>query len=91
MTGNLPPRWVPVLIKEVNGRILAGEISSIYDEGSMIKLEKVSILEVVGLKQGLEPIYATKRKSINYAFIKVEDIVHWETLPSYLKLNDSKF
>lgn len=57
----------------------------------MIKLEKVSILEVVGLKQGLEPIYATKRKSINYAFIKVEDIVHWETLPSYLKLNDSKF
>jgi hypothetical protein len=79
---------VPVLIKEISGRILAGEIGSIYENGSMIKLEKVALLEVVGLGQGLEPIYGYKAKSIKYAFIKVEDIVHWENLPSYLKLKE---
>jgi hypothetical protein len=47
---------VPVIIKEISGRILAGEITSIYDNGSMIKVEKVSLLEVVGFKQGLEPL-----------------------------------
>jgi hypothetical protein len=76
---------VPVIIKEVSGRILAGEIASIYENGSMIKLEKVSLLEVVGFKQGLEPLYGYKSKSIKFAFIKVEDIVHWENLPDYLR------
>jgi len=76
---------VPVLIKEISGRILAGEIASIYENGSMIKLEKVALLEVVGLGHGLEPIYAYKTKSVKYAFIRVEDIVHWENLPDYLK------
>ncbi len=79
---------MPVLIKEIDGRILAGEIASIFDEGFMIKLEKVSLLEVVGLGPGLEPIYNYKTKSIKFAFIKVEDIIHWENLPSYLKLKD---
>jgi len=79
---------VPVIIKEISGRILAGEIASIYENGSMIKLEKVSLIEVVGLRHGLEPIYAYKTKSIKYAFIRVEDIVHWENLPSYLKLKE---
>ncbi len=79
---------MPVLIKEIDGRILAGEITSIFNEGSMIKLEKISLLEVVGLKEGLEPIYDYKTKSIKYAFIRVEDIVHWENLPCYLKLKD---
>jgi len=79
---------VPVIIKEISGRILAGEIASIYENGSMIKLEKVSLIEVVGLGHGLEPIYGYKTKSIKYAFIRVEDIVHWENLPSYLKLKE---
>lgn len=85
---NLPPRHFPVLIKEISGRVLAGEIASIYNEGTMIKLEKVSLLEVVGLKHGLEPIYAFKKNPIRYAFIKAEDIVEWESLPSYLKLKE---
>jgi len=79
---------VPVIIKEISGRILAGEIASIYENDTMIKLEKVSLIEVVGLRHGLEPIYGFKTKSIKYAFIRVEDIVHWENLPSDLKLKE---
>jgi hypothetical protein len=82
---NLPPRNVPVLIKELDGRILAGKVASIYNEGAMIKLEKVSILQVVGLKEGLEPIYDYKKESIKFAFIRTENIVHWELLPENLK------
>ena len=67
---------------------MAGEITSIYENGSMIKVEKVSLLEVIGLGHGLEPIYGHKAKSIRYAFVKVEEIVHWENLPSYLKLKE---
>jgi hypothetical protein len=84
----LPPRGVPLLIKEVNGRILAGEIASIYEEDTMIKLEKVSVLEVVGMKHGLEPIYDYRAKSIRFAFVRVKEIAHWENLPKYLKLQD---
>ena len=79
---------MPVIIREISGRILAGEVASIYNEGSMIKVRKVSLIEVVGLKHGLEPIYAFKPKSIRNAFIKVEDIVYWENLPTYLKLSE---
>jgi hypothetical protein len=77
-----------VLIKEISGRILAGEIRSIYEEGTMIQLEKVSLLEVVGMKHGLEPIYGFKKNPIRFVTIKTEDIVHWENLPSYLKLKE---
>jgi hypothetical protein len=79
---------VPVLIKEISGRILAGEIASIYEDGALIKLEKVSLLEVIGLGKGLEPIYGHKAKKIKHAYIRVEEIVHWENLPSYLKLRE---
>jgi hypothetical protein len=83
---DLPPVHIPVLIKELSGRVLAGEIASIYEDGKMIKLEKVSLLEVVGLKERLEPIYGFKKKSIRFAYIRTDEIVHWEELPSYLKL-----
>jgi hypothetical protein len=85
---NIPPRHIPVLIKELDGRILAREVASIYENGSVVKLEKVSLLEVVGVKHGLEPIYRFKKNPIRFAYIKTEDIVHWENLPSYLKLKD---
>lgn len=89
---DLPPRKTPVLIKEIDGRILAGEITSIFDERKKIKLERVIVLEVVGLRAGLEPIYAEVKSTriINYAFIEVEDIVHWEPLPGYLRLREKK-
>jgi hypothetical protein len=83
----LPPRSVPILIKELDGRVLAGEIVSIYEEGTMIKLEKVCMLEVIGLKEGLEPIFSYKKKSIKYASIRTDEIVHWELLPDYLKVH----
>ena len=70
----------------MSGRVLAGEVVSIYEEGAMIRLDKVSILEVVGFKHGLEPIYGFKKNPIRHAFIKTEDIVFWENLPNYLKL-----
>jgi hypothetical protein len=85
---NLPPRSVPILIKEESGRILAGVVATIYNDNTMLRLDKVSLLEVVGMKRGLEPIYNCKAKSIRYAFIRVDDIVHWEKLPDYLKLQD---
>ena len=88
MDRELPPRHVPVLIKEENGRILGGEVTTIYNEDTMIRVDKVVLLEVVGIKHGLEPIYSYKSKSIKYAFIRVEDIIHWEKLPSYLKLQE---
>ena len=84
---DIPPLREKVLIKQLSGRILAGEVGTIYNNNSMLRLDKVSIVEVIGLKQGLEPIYSFKRKSIKYAFIKTEDIIHWEKLPDYLKLD----
>lgn len=87
---NIPPRSVPVLIKEISGRIVAGEITSIYENGSMIKVETIGLLEAIGFKKGLEPIYRLKAQTIKFAFIKVDDIVHWEPLPEYLKKEKNK-
>ncbi len=59
---------MPVLIKLESGRILAGIVATICNEDTMLRLDKVALVEIVGLKDGLEPIYAFQTKPINVRF-----------------------
>ena len=70
----------------MSGRILAGEIASIYEDGKIIKLEKVRLLEVIGLQEHLEPIYGYRKNPFQFAYVRTDEIVHWENLPDYLKV-----
>ena len=70
--------------------MLGGIITDIVIQrnGTAARLSKVSILEIRGLKRGLEPIYDKKSKINGFVNIPLDTIVFWENLPDYLKLED---
>ena len=86
MSIEFPPKSIPLLIREFNGRILSGIITAIDHKRKMIRLSQVSVLEVIGLKSGLEPIYDKKRNIVGFVDISAETIIHWEKLPDYLEI-----
>ena len=88
MSLGTPPKSVPLIIRQFNGRVLSGVVIDIDHQRSMIRVTRISILEVVGLKKGLEPIYGKKAKVRGFLDIPIDTIVHWESLPDYLKLED---
>ncbi len=61
MSIEYPPKFVGLLIRDFSGKIIAGTITSIDHRQKIVRVSDVSILEIVGLKHGLEPIY-DKRK-----------------------------
>jgi hypothetical protein len=79
---------VPLLIRDFNGRIIAGTITEIDSRRQTFRVTNVSILEQVGFKHGLEPIYDVKKKVAGFVDLSLESITHWENLPHYLKLKD---
>jgi hypothetical protein len=85
-----PPKNVPIMIRELSGRMLSGIITGMHKrrDGSYVaELSKVSILEIRGLKSGLEPIYDKKTKINGPVNVPFDRIVFWEKLPDYLKLD----
>ena len=88
MSLDLPPGSTPVLIRQLNGRILSGIITEIDRQKKVLKLSEVTRLEVVGLGSRLDSIYG-KRDKINGIFeVPIDTLVYWEKLPDYLKLGD---
>ena len=87
MSADLPPRSTPVLIRQFNGRILSGLVTEIDHHKGVLKLSRVTRLEVIGLKHGLDAIY-DKIEKINGIFeVPLDTLVYWEKLPDYLKLD----
>ena len=80
-----PPKAVPLLIKDFNGKIIAGIVTLIDYRTKMFRVSKVTILEIVGMKKGLEPIYGIKRKVGGFEDLSLGTISHWESLPDYLQ------
>jgi hypothetical protein len=64
----LPPKSTPVLVKQFNGRILSGIVTEIDHQREVLKLSRVTRLEVVGLDGKLDSIYGKRRRST--AFLK---------------------
>ena len=88
MSVDLPPKSIPVLIRQFNGRILSGIVTEIDHERQVLKLSKVSRLEVVGLGSRLDMIYGKKSKINGIFDVPIDTLVYWERLPDYLKLGD---
>ena len=84
----IPPKFVPLLIRDFNGKIIGGTIIEVDQRLRTFKVSDVLILEIVGLKHGLEPIYGVKRKMGGFETLSLESISHWEDLPKYLKLKE---
>ena len=90
MSADSPPKNVPIMIRELSGRMLSGIIVGMYTrrDGSFVtQLSRVSILEIRGLRKGLEPIYDKKSKINGLVNVPLDRIVFWEKLPDYLKLD----
>ena len=83
---DLPPKSIPVLIRQFNGRILSGIVTEIDHEKAVLKLSKVTRLEVIGLKSRLDMIYGKKAKINGIFEVPIDTLVYWEKLPDYLKL-----
>jgi hypothetical protein len=81
----IPPKFVPLLIRDFNGKIIAGTITQIDQRSKMFRVSDVLVLELVGFKHGLEPIYGVKRRGGRFEVLSLETISHWENLPEYLK------
>jgi len=84
---SVPPRSVPVIIRQFNGRLLLGIVTQIDSDRSILRLSKVSLLEVVGLRGELEPIYAVKSKIRGYFEVPIDTIIHWENAPDSLPVD----
>jgi len=84
----LPPRSLPVLIRQQNGRILAGIVVEVDRKKGQVRLSHVTLLSVVGLKSKLNPIYKKSAKINGILEIPIESIALWEKLPSYIKLEE---
>ena len=90
MSTDSPPKNVPIMIRELSGRMLSGIITGMYKrrDGSYVaELSKVSILEIRGLKSGLEPIYIKKSNINGIVNVPLDRIVFWEKLLNNLKLD----
>ena len=75
-------------MRDFSGKIIAGTITSIDYRQKIVRVSEVTILEIVGLKHGLEPIYDVKRKVGGFTDISLETLVHWENLPEYLEIEE---
>jgi len=84
----LPPKSLPVLIRQQNGRILAGIVVEVDRKKGQVRLSHVILLSVVGLKSKLDPIYEKSGKIKGILEIPIESIALWEKLPAYIKLED---
>ncbi|HYB04757.1 MAG TPA: hypothetical protein VED17_09860 [Nitrososphaerales archaeon] len=58
-----PPKNIELLIRDFNGKIISGIVTSIDLRERTFRVSKVQILEIVGLKKGLDPIYGVKKKT----------------------------
>ena len=85
-----PPKNAELLIRDFNGKIISGIVTSIDQRQKTFRVAKVQILEVVGLKKGLDPIYGVKKKTGGFEVLSLESISHWEPLPDYLKGGDER-
>ena len=85
-----PPRNVELLIRDFKGKIISGIVTSIDPRQKTVRVSKVQILEIVGLKKGLDPIYGVKKKTGGFEVLSLESISHWELLQDYLKLKDNE-
>ena len=81
---SLPPLSTRVIIRQFNGRALLCSVDKIND--SAVKLSKVYLLEVVGLRGASSPIYGIKLK-LGSLEIPIESIIHWEIAPSDLGIS----
>ena len=81
----IPPKFVPLLIRDFSRKIIGGIITEIDQRLRTFKVSDVLILEIIGLKRGLEPIYGVKMKTSGFETLSLETISHWENLPEYLK------
>jgi hypothetical protein len=84
---DLPPKSTPVLIRQFNGRIISGIVTEIDHEKEILKLSKVTRLEIIGLGSRLDSIYGKKTKINGIFEIPIKTLVYWEKLPEYLKLD----
>ena len=90
LSADSPPKNVPIMIRELSGRMLSGMITGMHTrrDGSFVaQLSRVSILEIRGLGKGLEPIYDKKSRINGIVNVPLDKIVFWEKLPDYLKLD----
>ena len=87
MSAELPPRSTPVLIRQFNGRILSGIVSEIDHQKGVLKLSRVTRLEVIGLKHGLDAISGKVAEISGIFQVPIDTLVYWEKLPDYLKLD----
>ena len=88
MCAYLPPKSLPVLIREDNGRILAGIVEEIDRAKGVIRLSNVSLLAVVGLKTKLDAIYMKTGKIHGIVEVPIERIAHWQKLPRNISLDN---
>jgi hypothetical protein len=87
VSAELPPKLTPVLIRQFNGRILSGIVTEIDHQKEVLKLSKVTRLEVVGLGSRLDSIYGKKAKINGIFEVPIDTLVYWEKLPDYLGLD----
>ena len=80
-----PPKFEPLLIRDFNGKIISGIVTEIDFRNKTFKVSNISILEQIGFKHGLEPIYGIKRKVGGFEVLSLETVSHWEKLPDNLR------
>jgi len=85
LSNEYPPKSVRLLIRDFSGKIIAGTVTAIDYRRQIVRVSNVTILEIVGLKHGLEPIYDVKRKVGGFTDLSLETLVYWENLPDYLE------
>ena len=76
-----PPLSSPVIIRQEGGRTILGEVVKVDRRKGLLQLAKASILEVVGLRRSLEPIYSKKVALDGSIVIPIQEIAHWEKAP----------
>jgi hypothetical protein len=81
----LPPKSVPVIIRQFNGRLLLGVVINI--DSVKLRISQISLLEIIGLRTPhLEPIYGIKSKILGSLDVPLESIIHWEAAPANLEV-----
>ncbi len=74
----------PVIIRQERGRTILGEVVKVDRRKGLLQLAKASVLEDVGLRGALEPIYSKKISLDGRIVIPIQEIAHWEKAPHEL-------